>query len=449
MSSNSTECAEDDRLCIATEHQLAVIIVPVLLVAFTLITLVIIFILLYCPDRKQRRATSPQRYHGSSHRDADRDHRQRRHQQNHRPQHHRSQHRRHLHGIDAPPGINPLEHEEVPMSVQQVQQNVRPTLAAAPQAATERQHGSFSQVAVLPSSFSIRPDDTVSLYRARMENRNVVLRVLKETASSREKQHFLGFASFVAGLGPHPSLPALLGVVSERPPLMIAVEEVQHRDLLGFLWRCRQESSSSESSCYMTEKRIFTMAAQVASALHYLHSQNCIHGNVGAHSVLVGRDLTAKLWGLGPAYRRRAEAGSPGEVEDMELKKWQAPEVLARRLISQSSDVWSFGILLYEMVTLGDPPFAQLMATELLQHLQRGHHLTQPASCSNALYSILRSCCRWNSHNRLSTSDLIGKLYAGEKSANGRTILRAPGPINFEDYLREAGYGEAYNYAVL
>ena len=61
-----------------------------------------------------------------------------------------------------------------------------------------------------------------------------------ETATNSEKHHFLGFASFVSGLGPHPFLPALLGVVSVQSPLMMVTEELQHRDLLGFLWRCRQ-----------------------------------------------------------------------------------------------------------------------------------------------------------------------------------------------------------------
>lgn len=67
-----------------------------------------------------------------------------------------------------------------------------------------------------------------------------LLTFYSETANSSEKQHFLGFASFVSGLGPHPFLPALLGVVSVQSPLMMVVEELQHRDLLGFLWRCRQ-----------------------------------------------------------------------------------------------------------------------------------------------------------------------------------------------------------------
>ncbi|XP_029023660.1 tyrosine-protein kinase STYK1 [Betta splendens] len=434
MSSNSTTtaCAPNDTLCTIKQHELEIIIVPALLLGGTLITLVALCFLRFCPRKKQTRTTIPPHYKGSSHRHT-----------------HRNNHRNELKGIDAPPGINPLEHEELPMTVQQVQQNGRSTRAAVPQMSTERQRGAFSHVIMLPQTLPRRPNDTVSLYRARMENRNVILTTLKETASSKEKKDFLGFASFVSGLGSHPFLPALLGVVSVQPPQTMVVEELQYGDLLGYLWRCRKDNPGLESSCDMTEKRIFSMAKQVASAMEYLHSQRCIHGNVAARSVLVGADLTAKLWGLGSAYRRRTQAGSPGEVEDMEMRKWQAPEVLARRAVSQSSDVWSFGILLYEMVTLGDPPFAEVMATELLQYLQRGRHLKRPASCSSSLFSIVKSCCQWNAQHRISVSELIRKLQAGEHSANGSTVLRVAEPINIERYLREAGYGEAYNYAVL
>ncbi|XP_029298401.1 tyrosine-protein kinase STYK1 [Cottoperca gobio] len=435
MSSNSTAdnlCAPDDTLCIVREYMQAVIIVPTLLLLGTLLSFLTLCLLRYCPQQKRTKITALQRYHSSSHR-----HKQ------------RQSHSHHLQGIDAPPGINPLEHEELPMSVQEVQQSVRPTLAAVPQMSTERQHGAFSQVTALPLSFSMKPNDTYSLYRARKDNRGVILRMLKETANSHEKQHFLGFASFVSGLGTHPFLPELLGVVSVQTPLMMVVEELQHRDLLGFLWRCRENNSGLESSCDMTEKRIFTMAGQVASALEYLHSQRCIHGNVGARSVLVGGDLTVKLWGLDSAYRRRTQAVSTGEVEDMEMRKWQAPEVLSGRTVSQSSDIWSFGILLYEMVSLGDPPFAQFKTTELLQYLQRGKHLKRPATCSTSLYSIIRNCCHWRLEQRLSMSELIRTLQTEEQSANGRNVLRVTETLDIEKYLREAGYGEVYDYAVL
>ncbi|XP_010788999.1 tyrosine-protein kinase STYK1-like isoform X1 [Notothenia coriiceps] len=434
MSLNSTAdnlCAPDDHLCIVREHLQAVIIVPTLLLLSTLVGFLAICCLRYCPERKGPKTTSAPRYHSASHKQ-------------------RHSHRNHLQGIDAPPGINPLEHEELPMSVQQVQQNVRPTLAAVPPMSTERQRGAFSQMTALQPSFPVTSNNTYILYRARKDNRDVILRMLKETANGREKQEFLGFAAFVSGLGPHPFLPELLGVVSVQPPLMMVVEELQHRDLLGYLWKCRQQGNSgSESSCEMTEKKIFTMAGQVASALEYLHGQRCIHGNVGSRSVLVGGDLTAKLWGFGSAYRRRTQAVSPGEVGDIEMRKWQAPEVLGGKADSQSSDIWSFGILLYEMVTLGDPPFAEYRATELLQYLQRGKHLKRPTTCSNSLYSIIKNCSHWRPEHRLSTSELIRTLQSGEKSANGRKVLKVTQPLDIEKYLREAGYGEAYDFAVL
>ncbi|XP_037548722.1 tyrosine-protein kinase STYK1 [Nematolebias whitei] len=476
-STNATLCQPNDNICIVREYQLEVIVVPSLLLGLSLIFLLIICSLLYCC--KEERTRAPPRYHASKNRHTQAQHNTHRHHNKH-PQHHNTHHhnahphhqnthprhhithahhqnthahhqnaqahhhntrkhnRHHLRGIDAPPGINPLEHEELPMTVQ----TRRPAEAAAPQTSTERPLGGFSQVVALPLSFSIKPNSTVNLYRARMNNRDVILRVHKETASSSEKQHFLDFASFLSRLGPHPSIPAVLGVVSVQPPLALVVEELKHRDLLGFLWECRQDNSSYD----MTEKRIFTMAGQVASALDYLHSQSCIHGNVAARSVLVGADLTAKLWGLGSAFRR-SQSGSRGAVE--ELKKWQAPEVLAGRSVSQSSDIWSFGIVIYEMVTLGDPPFANITMTELLQHLQRGKHLKRPPACSESLYSIIKSCCHWTPQRRAPLTELIRTLQAGEQSANGSAALRVPEPLNLERYMREAGIRQAHNYAVL
>uniref|UniRef100_A0A8C6TXC2 Protein kinase domain-containing protein n=1 Tax=Neogobius melanostomus TaxID=47308 RepID=A0A8C6TXC2_9GOBI len=340
----------------------------------------------------------------------------------------------------APHGINPLEHEEVPMTVQNA------SVAAVPRQTTESQHRAFSQIVALPQTFFIKPDDSVSLYRAQMDRKDVILRVLKDSASAADRQQFVGFASFLSGLGPHPFIPALLGVVTVQPPLMIAIEELQHRDLLNFLWKCRQPG------CDMTEKRIYIMARQVASALDYLHSQQCVHGNVAARSVLVGQDLTVKLWGLGSAYRRAHSSGavgSLGSTDAMELRKWQAPEVLARTAISKSSDVWSFGILLCEMVTLGDPPFPQILATELLQYLQRGKFLRKPAACSNTLFTLIKSCCQWSPQQRASLPKLIRKLESAERTEGGSAVLRVPEPLEVGQYLQEAGYEEAYNYAVL
>lgn len=432
-SQNGSLCKPEDILCVVTVYEQEVIIVPVLLLLSFLLILLAICVLRYCPNRSKTKISNTN--HISHHNGHTKRHR-------HRP-------RPNLQGIDAPPELNPLEHEALSMTTQ-THLSVQPVglAPAVPETTMGSQHGAYDRVTPLQPSIRM-PDDKVTLYRARTDNRNVVLKVLKEAADSREQQHFLGFASFLSELGPHPFLPGLMGVVSLQPPMVILMEELEHRDLLGFLWRCRQDNADGESPCDLTEKRIFIMGGQVASALEYLHSQRCIHGNVGARSVLVGRDLTAKLWGLGPAYRRIKHAGFPGELADVEMRKWHAPEVLATRAVSHSSDVWSFGILLQEMVTLGDPPFPQIMASELLQYLQRGKAPKRPAICSNSLYSLIKSCCQWNPQSRPSLADLRKKLQSGEKQANDRTVLRVPERLDFEKYLREAGYGEAYNYAVL
>ncbi|XP_077362418.1 tyrosine-protein kinase STYK1-like [Festucalex cinctus] len=430
MSSNTTasnsSCAPTDDLCTVAMYRLDVIVVPTVLLMISAITLIVMFVLAYC---HRASAPPPPRYRGSLHRRT-----------------------RHLQGIDAPPGIDPLEHEEVPMAVHKRAAGG----AAVPRAAKGGGSlGAFGQVAALsPTTLPVvggDDDSAVRLYRARMEDKDVVLRVLKDSASVEERRRFLSFASFVSGVGPHPFLPTVLGVVTRPPPtlrtsspaLLMVVEELSQRDLLGFLWRCRRPDATA---CKMTEKRLFTMATQVASALAYLHSRGCVHGNVCAHSVLVGGDLTAKLWGLAAAHRRQT---SPAGAAAAELKKWQAPEVLARRDFSPSADVWSFGLLLHEMSTLGDPPFAQVPSAELMQHLQRGNYLRRPPGCSGALFAVMSSCCQWSQRRRVTVATLAEKLRAGERKADGRTLIRAAGPLDTETYLRQAGYGEAYNFALL
>lgn len=128
-------------------------------------------------------------------------------------------------------------------------------VAAEPHISTGGPLGNFSHVTALTRPIYVNPNDTTSLYRARMDNKDVILRALKENASNSEKQHFLGFASFLGGLGPHPFIPALLGVVSVQPPLVIVMEELRHRDLLGFLWRCREVEYHS----YLSNKLIYVV----------------------------------------------------------------------------------------------------------------------------------------------------------------------------------------------
>ncbi|XP_042345302.1 tyrosine-protein kinase STYK1b [Plectropomus leopardus] len=440
-------CEHGDTICEIRVYEQEVIIVPILLLASFLVTLVFILLLRFCPEKVDRI----------------------------RPQASKPATRRVLHGIDAPAGINVLEHESIALDMPSSYSTFHPpntyysknlsmavdtpSLPPSPppqpykpsftpivqprELPRKRLPETFNLVSPLPAAFSLRSESCVSLYRARMENRNVVLRVLNDSADATERHNFLGFASFLAQLGPHPFLPELLGVVSLRAPLVTVVEELENRDLLSFLWRCRQEHV--DPPCEMTERRIFTMAKQVASALEFLHSKDLLHGNIRARSVLVSRECTAKLWGLHGVYTRKNQGAT--QKDDPSMKKWQAPELLAKRPASQSSDIWSFGILLYEMATLGEAPFAEISVNELLQFHQRGKSLKKPSNCSNTLYSVIKSCCQWKDQDRPTLAEMSRKLVSGEKSASDK-VLKASGTVNIEQYLQEAGYGETNSYTV-
>lgn len=447
LSEADFRCKHGDTICEIRVYEQEVIIVPILLLASFLVTLVFILLLRFCPEKVDRI----------------------------RPQTSKLASKRVLHGIDAPPGINVLEHESIALDMSSSYSTFNPPttytskklsrsvatpspplnpppeplkpsftpIAQPRELPRQRLPESFNLVTPLPVTFSLRADTAVSLYRARMENRNVVLRVLKDSADATERHSFLGFASFLAQLGPHPFLPELLGVVSLRAPLVTVVEELENRDLLSFLWRCRQEPV--DPPCEMTERRIFTMAKQVASALEFLHNKDLLHGNIRARSVLVTKEFTAKLWGLHGVYTRKSQDTT--RREDPSMKKWQAPEMLAKRPASQSADIWSFGILLYEMATLGEAPFAEISVNELLQFHQRGKSLKKPSNCSNTLYSIIKGCCQWKDQDRPSLAEVSRKIRSGEKSASDK-VLKVSGTVNMEQYLQEAGFGEANSYTV-
>ncbi|XP_023138561.2 tyrosine-protein kinase STYK1b [Amphiprion ocellaris] len=453
LSEADFRCQHGDTICEIRVYEQEVIVVPIFLLSSFLFTLVFIFLLRFCPEKVDRI----------------------------RPNASKSTPRRVLQGIDAPPGINVLDHENIALEALSSYSTFHPPntyqskrlstpvlpvpvlpLSPVPQQPftpsftpsftpivqprelpRQRLPESFNLVSPLPAAFSLKSDSSVSLYRARMENRNVVLRVLNDSADASERHSFLGFASFLAQLGPHPFLPELLGVVSLRAPLVTVVEELENRDLLSFLWRCRQERTDPLAE--MTERRIFTMAQQVASALEFLHGKDLLHGNLRARSVLVSQGFTAKLWGLHSVYSRRNQDSA--QREDPSVKKWQAPELLVRKPASHSSDIWSFGILLYEMASLGEAPFAEISVNELLQFHQRGKTLKKPPNCSNALNTIIKGCCQWKDQDRPTLAEVSRKLASGEKSASDK-VLKAGGPVNIEQYLQEAGYGETNSYTV-
>nr|XP_025036503.1 tyrosine-protein kinase STYK1-like [Pelodiscus sinensis] len=257
----------------------------------------------------------------------------------------------------------------------------------------------------------------------------VILKKLPVASSPQEMKHFIELMKFHIQICTHDSLVKALWCQSQTLPLCLVLEAMSLGNFLGFLWQTRQGSVPRKGHIHvLTEKKVFAMAIQIARGLDYLTaSQRLIHGDVAARNVLIHQDLTRS-----PAARPSKEAA---EVPI----KWLPPERILKHPVTARSDVWAFGILLYEAVTLGAPPYPALQPSEVLPWLQRQHRMEKPDQCGDDLYRIMRSCWQWKASKRPTFSQLIDQLDSHVPRANEAETLAATERLDLSDYQRTAG----------
>ncbi|XP_060092817.1 tyrosine-protein kinase STYK1 [Heteronotia binoei] len=282
------------------------------------------------------------------------------------------------------------------------------------------------------------------IYRAKLDTASpgktqlVILKALQESATSHEMKDFLERIKFHQFLGPHENIVKLLGCSVTQTPLYMILEDASNGNLLSFLWTCRRDVVTMNGLPFdLTERQVYKIGQQIASALDFLQEKKLFHGDVAARNVLIDRDFTAKLCKLGLAYR--SHTCGPSTVTHTVPLKWQAPERLLKKPPSIKSDIWSFGILLYEMITLGAPPFPEVPPSEILHHLNRRHIMSRPSSCQPAMYSIMKDCWCWTPTDRLSPTELIRRIQRAIETSNDQAVLQVPELVVPELYANVAG----------
>ncbi|XP_033634390.1 receptor tyrosine-protein kinase erbB-3-like isoform X3 [Asterias rubens] len=187
---------------------------------------------------------------------------------------------------------------------------------------------------------------------------------------------------------------SLKGIAGFYPVAVKSIKEfMKYGDLLHFMWKSRESKSAEEDSIYkVTEKSKLQIARQIARGMEYISMTRYYHGDLAARNVLVGANLQIKVSDFGLAadiYARGYKRLEPDEKRPM---KWVSLETNLTGKCTIEADVWSFGIVLYEIFTLGDAPYQGVQNAELLPKLKRGYRLDQPEGCPLEVYDIMRQC---------------------------------------------------------
>uniref|UniRef100_A0A8D3CFY3 Fibroblast growth factor receptor n=1 Tax=Scophthalmus maximus TaxID=52904 RepID=A0A8D3CFY3_SCOMX len=228
----------------------------------------------------------------------------------------------------------------------------------------------------------------------------VAVKMLKADATEKDLSDLISEMEMMKMIGKHKNIINLLGACTQDGPLYVVVEYASQGNLREFLRARRPAGLEYWSDTRLTPldsleiRELVSAAYQVARGMAYLASKKCIHRDLAARNVLVTEDNVMKIADFGLArdvhhidyYKKTTNGRLP--------VKWMAPEALFDRIYTHQSDVWSFGVLLWEIFTLGGSPYPGVPVEELFKLLKEGHRMEKPPACTQELYLMMRDC--WN-----------------------------------------------------
>ncbi|XP_078602731.1 uncharacterized protein LOC144876852 [Branchiostoma floridae x Branchiostoma japonicum] len=232
-------------------------------------------------------------------------------------------------------------------------------------------------------------------------NRTVVVKTVQDGAGVEERVTFVREIETTINLGEHKNLLGLVGCCTLANPPYLVTEYLPYGDLKNFLLKCRLPQENELNSVYhMTDLKMYQIGRQIANGMVFISDAGYVHGDLAARNVLVGKDLLVKIADFGLATDVYERGYQRQDAEQKIPVRWMAPERLLREgRYTSKSDVWSFGVVLYEIASLGDVPYPSLGRT-LLEELRRGRREQRPQRCPWELYNMMLSCWQWEEFNR-------------------------------------------------
>lgn len=235
------------------------------------------------------------------------------------------------------------------------------------------------------------------------EDIDVAIKTIPKTANDREKNEFLNEASVMKNFSSY-HIVKLLGVISVGMPTYVVMELMHNGDLKLYLRGIRDTPSVPDTP------QMIRMAAEIADGMAYLESKKFVHRDLAARNCMISDKLVCKVGDFGMArdiyetdYYKIGQKG-------LLPVRWMAPENLSDGVFTSDSDVWSFGVVLYEIVTLAELPYQGYSNEDVLDFVLRKGTLSIPRYCPDTLKKLIEKCFKWKPSERPTFMEIVGEL---------------------------------------
>ncbi|XP_020944507.1 focal adhesion kinase 1 isoform X27 [Sus scrofa] len=226
----------------------------------------------------------------------------------------------------------------------------------------------------------------------------VAIKTCKNCTSDSVREKFLQEALTMRQFD-HPHIVKLIGVITENP-VWIIMELCTLGELRSFL-QVRKYSLDLAS--------LILYAYQLSTALAYLESKRFVHRDIAARNVLVSSNDCVKLGDFG--LSRYMEDSTYYKASKGKLPiKWMAPESINFRRFTSASDVWMFGVCMWEILMLGVKPFQGVKNNDVIGRIENGERLPMPPNCPPTLYSLMTKCWAYDPSRRPRFTELKAQL---------------------------------------
>ncbi|XP_056380230.1 BDNF/NT-3 growth factors receptor isoform X1 [Hyla sarda] len=239
----------------------------------------------------------------------------------------------------------------------------------------------------------------------------VAVKTLKD-ASDNARKDFHREAELLTNLQ-HEHIVKFYGVCVEGDPLIMVFEYMKHGDLNKFLRAHGPDAvlmAEGNRPAELTQSQMLHIAQQIAAGMVYLASQHFVHRDLATRNCLVGENLLVKIGDFGMSRDVYSTDYYRVGGHTMLPIRWMPPESIMYRKFTTESDVWSLGVVLWEIFTYGKQPWYQLSNNEVIECITQGRVLQRPRTCPKEVYDLMLGCWQREPHMRLNIKEIHSLL---------------------------------------